>query len=1004
MGHIRYLALQLLIILMILGCSGGNNPTIPVPVSAPPADSAANAEREANGVTACVELMQVSINKNTGAVEIFPLRGAQLALNVLSLLEPPAGKYLKIDWNTLVIDQANLYVGVDVILTHPINLPFFRGFDVRGIVFGPDVTNADGYTTFLNPGDFTGVPYGYQNGLLGTPDEIAQFETGGNLWGYKYFCDCLGLKESLPEFFADPVNIANRGTFSPGAVNRRHYNLQFSPGPGDFLVFNYAVLASFHAPSGQKPWDIDDFEITSCNAAEAFMCSVNVLENTLFYREEDAKGGSFRFDLYLGDWQGFSDYDVWGRILGFGLVITFNATPLEPSGLPHIGVYHSPLIKPDPNSPDDLEVLIKATDLTTTFGQSWFQGLLPKDNPRYNDHVYTCWKSAVTVSDDIIFNPIDIAPDYFKPLRPEDIFVKDGVAYIAAEDRGLITLDVSDPSNPLWLGRSDAPMAASALWVSGNYAYAIGSNEDGLAVFDVTDPSHPHVVGFSQNTKYGGGDITVQGNYAYIGKSGFQGYFTIADISDPTSPTMIASLDLDQTDAVCVDGDLAYVTGDGKFNIIDISDPANPVIVGSVMVGGPHHALDVVGEFAYAVSGHTLSVIDISDPNAPFIRGEAEIKDNPLDDIKVSNGYAYIVCNNHGGPNDFGLYVVDVSNPDAPEVAAKRSIPNVAGNVFLDGHTAFLTYMRSGLYCIDISNPLQTELLGTYLTPGDAWDVDFCGNTLVVANGKSGLILVDVDSPANPQIAGFFDGQDEYRCLDVSSDYVYAPGWFGPLVILDSSDPTIPILCGTCDIQGPGRWITVDKGFAYITHGYPYAMSLINVSDPYSPFWIGEYFEDMNQVVRMVAIEDDIAYINTHYAPAHSIMIYDVSNPGEFNLLGSYDPEIQADDFKIVDGILYLCGGLSYTPTNFEVVDVGNPYSPALLGKLQFSEDGASVDVKYDYAFVTNSDLNIIKVSDPASPSFVGSWLSLGGSNIIVRQNIAYIADGTHGVRIIQLW
>ena len=121
----RVYLLLLLVSVVLLGCSStGSSPTDPA--TDEPTSTATNGsqsfERGQHGLFRCIEFGQVVIDKNTGEGEIIPLRGVNLSLNVLSLLEPPPYKYLDIDWDTLCIDDFQGMVNVDVIITHPLKV------------------------------------------------------------------------------------------------------------------------------------------------------------------------------------------------------------------------------------------------------------------------------------------------------------------------------------------------------------------------------------------------------------------------------------------------------------------------------------------------------------------------------------------------------------------------------------------------------------------------------------------------------------------------------------------------------------------------------------------------------------------------------------------------------------------------------------------------------------------------------------------------------------------
>jgi len=384
----KTLLISLGLLTTLIGCSGSTGgPTIP---------QTYNVGDGMKSGTLCLGAWQVAVNKTTGEMNVYQARGSDLALNVVTFLEPPPLKDLSINFSTLVLDPP--FLEVDVILTHPIPDPVFTGFDVRGIVFGPDVLNADGYTPYMRPDDFTSVPFGYKDGLLGAPDSYANYSDELN--GYKYFADGLGFNDDLVAFFSNEDNLAQRGKFANGAKNARHYMLSWEgkPEPLTFLVFNYAVYANYDWPVGEPPITLDDFTI-SANSQEAFCFTASPIENTLYYYGGEG-GGELTLSAELWDWQGFDDYDV---TMQAGSV--FGASPIHhdttsPGSTSKSQIFTFTAVPGTPASTDDIDITIAATDKSATFGSSWFMNLFPPGNSLYNQKVYTVWHMSVPVSPD----------------------------------------------------------------------------------------------------------------------------------------------------------------------------------------------------------------------------------------------------------------------------------------------------------------------------------------------------------------------------------------------------------------------------------------------------------------------------------------------------------------------------------------------------------------------------------------------------------------------------
>ncbi len=384
-SSILYLVFILTLVFAI-SCSGGNgNVTAPGPIDR-------DVVSDAQGGTLCMGLWQVVADKATGNVDVVQLRSADKVVNVLGFMEPPPLTSMDLDWDDLFIDWDNDLIDVGVILSHPIPDDVFTGFDVRGICFGPEVTNADGLTIVTGPEYFSGEPFGYMDGLLGAPDSFGNY-TG--LAGYKYFCGDLGEDDVVSDFFSDPANYALRGSFPAGGIVQRNYNLDWNGSGYDLLVFNYAIYANYDWPIGEEPWDVDDWSITAANSAEAFCASITETANSLWYSDSSG-GGNISLQVEVWDWQG-DITDVSIESLD-GIVIpqtSFNAT-YPGTGLVSTYMYDFIDVPANPTSMGDLDILITVTD-AQTFAESWFLDLLSTDNDMYGEQIYNCFIHAATV-------------------------------------------------------------------------------------------------------------------------------------------------------------------------------------------------------------------------------------------------------------------------------------------------------------------------------------------------------------------------------------------------------------------------------------------------------------------------------------------------------------------------------------------------------------------------------------------------------------------------------
>lgn len=389
-SSILYLVFILTLVFAI-SCSGGSgNVTAPGPVDRDVVSDAQN-----NGML-CVGLWQFVADKATGNVDLVQLRSADKILNVLGFMEPPPLTSMDLDWDDLVLDFDNSTANVGVILSHPIPDEVFSGFDVRGVCFGPKVTNADGLTILTGPEYFTGEPFGYLDGLLGAPDSYGHYV---GLAGYKYFCGDIDEDDVLSDFFSDPVNYANRGMFSATEAGQiqRNYNLDWNNTGLDMLVFNYAIYANYDWPIGDEPWGLDNWAITAANSAEAFCLSATATANSLWF-SEGSGGGEISLDIEIWDWQG----DIFGVTIESVPSGVIAQTDYD-STSPNVGAFTTYMyeflnVPGTPTSAGDLDILITVTD-EKTFGECWFLDMLSTGNSMYDEKVFNCFIYTANVMD-----------------------------------------------------------------------------------------------------------------------------------------------------------------------------------------------------------------------------------------------------------------------------------------------------------------------------------------------------------------------------------------------------------------------------------------------------------------------------------------------------------------------------------------------------------------------------------------------------------------------------
>ncbi len=563
-----------------------------------------------------------------------------------------------------------------------------------------------------------------------------------------------------------------------------------------------------------------------------------------------------------------------------------------------------------------------------------------------------------------------------------DVFVQGDYAYVA-DSTGLKIISINQPGYPI-VGSCDTPYSARAVYVQGDYAYVADYNY--LWIINISNPENPYAVGSYRASSPK--DVFVQGSYVYLTDS--EG-LRIIDAGNPSNPSEIGSSDLEDMAgrAVYVQGDYAYVTatsatGGPGFKVVDIRNPFYPKVVGSCNLYGSYSYLFVQGDYAYVVdSRRRLQVIDISKPQNPTIVSTCRLHhlyEYPAGGLYIKDNYAYIGAG-------LGLQVIDISNSLNPSILASCDTPYECGflgatesalDVYVDGNYVYVAN-KGSLQVIDVTDPAHPILIGSCdEVPSFVDKVFVQGNYAYLAWSK--LVIVDISVPYRPQLRGFCN-TDYARDVFVQGDYAYIAVGESGLQVIDVSDPHNPILVSTYDTPGSATGIFVKDDYAYIANGISF--QIIDISDPLNPSLVQEY----NFYADHVFVKGCYAYV----VSSHKLSIVDIC---EGFITGSV--KISIPESTAFYGI-YVSENYAYITGDpgIVVIDVHNPYSPVMVGKITTVYTSRGIHGSGNYIYV--ADTLGIRVINAFKPCTNVNWIN---ENEITADVPLGLAPGTYDLYV----
>jgi hypothetical protein len=249
-------------------------------------------------------------------------------------------------------------------------------------------------------------------------------------------------------------------------------------------------------------------------------------------------------------------------------------------------------------------------------------------------------------------------------------------------------------------------VAGYGLWVDSSGLFV--TTNAGLSIYDLSEPTEPVLLGKVKGESVWFA-VVVAGEKAYAG--GEEG-FVVLDVSDLTNPRIEGKhFDGGSVYNIWISGDLAFVADDTDgLEIIDVGDPAAPGKISQVPTGGSTHGVTVVGTTAYVTDvGNGLYVVDVSDPTEPAITKRV---------ANTRGAWGVTVVGERLYVGTFGgVLVYDISSERDPALLQRLLESHETLGACIDG-TRLIASRGPGVCALDISDLNAPQELAFFAIPG----------------------------------------------------------------------------------------------------------------------------------------------------------------------------------------------------------------------------------------------------------------------------------------------
>ena len=192
----------------------------------------------------------------------------------------------------------------------------------------------------------------------------------------------------------------------------------------------------------------------------------------------------------------------------------------------------------------------------------------------------------------------------------------------------------------------------------------------------------------------------------------------IFDISDPSNPVHLSKTSLGHYPVnIAKRGKYLLISCGRGLKVVDVSNPKSPTIVTTLDLGSYIHGMFLKGDYLFGCM-HVLNkfvILDVSNPKDPRKVSElsGETYFHGAHDVYVDDKYAYVANYLSTEAGQYGLTVVDVSNPYSPSVVtgvleseSRSYVTKYDKYLLVGGHDS-----GYALKILDVSDPTSPTLV-----------------------------------------------------------------------------------------------------------------------------------------------------------------------------------------------------------------------------------------------------------------------------------------------------
>jgi|GEM_PF-3248366 len=503
------------------------------------------------------------------------------------------------------------------------------------------------------------------------------------------------------------------------------------------------------------------------------------------------------------------------------------------------------------------------------------------------------------------------------PGQIYDVVFTGDLAIAGGYSGGVRIIDMTDPYCPVLLATHPGG-PVEALAVRDSTLFVTRSFEE-LEIVDISEPTNPVTLGRLDVPNTSPESLVVRDTFVFIG--GSRGELYSIDISDTANPVVrdeyTDPLSNSEFVRILSRDSLLYVIDDryGRLLIFDASDGDDLRLLGEVDSLGLPLGMTCIGDHIYIASAtYGVLVFDVASPTAPTRIGQWDID---AQDVSSFDGRLFVLVRNQG------VWVCDVSEPASPRFV--MAYPPVGGGILrTDPQTGRTSAGYSDQYFLDLGEPRLDSIRDAHAVPDQVQDMVIDNSRAFVSTSDDTMVILDISDPDHIEQIGEYAIRGVGGRLDVKDDLVYLIDSTDGLQILDASSPENILRRGSFKNASQIRDVEVQDGVAYLAQSAR-GLTVLDVQDPNQPT---ELRRVPDQALDLVSIGDGVVF----GARDNKLIVYDISTPSQPVIASVYETDADITSIVAVGKQVWVAGG--FVGHRVVLLDATEPSEPVEVAGL----------------------------------------------------------------------